>query len=84
MFLTLPSHVPLQVLHMFLKLLILLAPSPHNPQACLLITRGLFLIKIVNILHKVYKTENKMNTGWVTAYLLTLEPGNTAHWQVVH
>ena len=91
MFLTPPSHVPLQVLHMFLKLLILLAPSPITPmkngfnvQACFLITRGLFLIKIVNILHKVYKTENKMNTGWVTAYLLTLEPGNTAHWQVVH
>ena len=29
--LTMSSHVPLQVLHMFLKLLILLAPSPHNP-----------------------------------------------------
>ena len=63
-----------------------LAPSPITPmkngcnvKVCLLITRGLFLIKIVNILHKVYKrsSENKMYTikvktslakkGWVTA-----------------
>tara|TARA_Y100001956_G_scaffold8380_1_gene7104 strand:+ start:324 stop:575 length:252 start_codon:yes stop_codon:yes gene_type:complete len=80
---------------MFLKLLIWPLPpitpmkNGCNVKVCLLITRGLFLIKIVNILHKVYKrsSENKMYTikvktslakkGWVTACLLSLEPGNT-------